>query len=391
MTEMAGWFASLVFWSCAVLLLYTYGIYPLLLMVSRSSRVPGDEPAGPPSGEAPAVSVLLSVFNEETLIDARIANLLSARYPKERLEVLIGSDGSDDGTNAVLSAMRDPRVHIFLFPVRRGKASVLNDLAGEAKGTIIVFTDANTVFLPDALAELVRPFSDPSVGAVTGELVLESGLHSVGGDGEISYWYFENWMKRAESRIRSTLGATGGIYAIRAELYRRLPTEIGVMDDFLIPMSILEKGFLVKYNPLARAYEKAADSISGEFRRKIRIGASNFNGIREFRALLHPRFGFVAFALWSHKIIRWFAPFFIIGAVVASLILASGSFFFSVVVALEALFMVAAGIGAVAEHFRLRIGFLGYPYYFLAMNAALFLGFFKSLRGRQSASWEVIR
>lgn len=379
---------ELLFWVSAFVLLHTYAFYPAILLAWSSLAGSGARREG---GEPPRVSVIVAVFNEEAYVRPRIENILSSNYPADRLEVLVGSDGSTDGTNSILSSCAGERVRAFLFERRRGKANVLNDLVREARGEVIVFSDANTVFFPDAIAELVRPFVDRSVGVVTGELVLESGLQGVGGRGEVSYWRFENWMKGAESRIRSTLGATGGIYAIRAELYSPLPSGIGVMDDFVIPMSILEKGYVVRYLPSAMAFEKAADSVAGEFRRKVRIGASNFNGLRLFSGLLHPRFGFVSFALWSHKIFRWFAPFFIAGFVAASIALAGSSPFFGAVAALEAAFGALALFGLAAERAGWKVGVLGYPYYFLAVNAALFIGFFRSLRGRQAPVWEVVR
>lgn len=377
-----------LFWVSAFVLLHTYLLYPAILFVWSALAGAGVRPEG---GDPPRVSVIIAVFNEQSFVRPRIENILSSDYPADRIEVLVGSDGSTDATNDILASCAGERVRPFIFERRRGKANVLNDLVREARGEVLVFSDANTVFFADAIAELVRPFADPAVGAVTGELVLESGLEGVGGRGEVSYWHFENWMKGAESRIRSTLGATGGIYAIRAELYGALPAGTGVMDDFVIPMNILKKGYVVRYQPSARAFEKAADSVSGEFRRKVRIGASNINGLRLFSGLLHPRYGFVSFALWSHKIFRWFAPFFIIGFVAASLLLAGSSPFHGWMAVLEAVFGALALFGLAAERSGWKVGALGYPYYFLAINAALFIGFFRSLRGRQAPVWEVVR
>lgn len=377
-----------LFWIGAFVLLHTYLFYPAILLLWSALAGP---PARHEDGARRTVSVIVAVYNEESYARSRVENILRSEYPPDLLEVLVGSDGSTDGTNAILAACAGERVRVFPFDRRRGKAVVLNDLVREAHGEILAFSDANTVFFPDAIPELVAPFADPRVGAVTGELALESGLQGVGGKGEASYWRFENWMKAAESRIRSTLGATGGIYAIRGALYRDLPSGTGVMDDFVIPMNILRQGFVVRYCPGARAHEKAADSVAGEFRRKVRIGASNFNGLRQFADLLHPRHGFVAFALWSHKIFRWFAPFFIVLFVISSLALLGSSPFHGGVVALEAFFAALACFGLLAERFGWKVGALGYPYYFLAINAALFVGFFRSLRGRQTPVWEVVR
>jgi biofilm PGA synthesis N-glycosyltransferase PgaC len=380
--------AEVLFWACLLLVLQTYVFYPLIVGLLR--RRPGEQ-TQEGGGTEPGVSVVIAVYNEDTVIGERIDNIYSGSYPREKLEVLVGSDGSTDRTNQILSSRDTKGFRAYLYPRRRGKAAVLNDLLKEATGEVIVFSDANTEFSPDTIRELVKPFSDGSVGAVTGELVLRSGNRSVGGEGEVSYWRFENWLKHAESDAGSTLGASGGVYAIRKNFWQPLPYEKSIVDDFLIPMNVLKSGHSVKYRRTARAFEKAADSVGGEFRRKVRIGASNFNGLSELLPLLHPRFGFVAFALWSHKILRWFVPFLLIGLAAASVALRGAAPFYRVFTGLELAFIALALFGLAADRFRWRVGVAGYPYYFLAMNAALFLGFFRAVAGRQTPEWDVVR
>lgn len=380
--------AEILFWTSALMILQTYVFYPLTVALLRGRR---GTPAPAGTSFEPAVSVVIAVHNEKDCVRERVENIFSGSYPADKTELLVGSDASTDGTNEILGSISAPGYRFFAFPGRRGKAGVLNDLLREAGGDIIVFSDANTVFRPDTIAELVRPFADTSVGAVTGELILQSGDGSVGGEGEVSYWRFENWLKHAESDAGSTLGASGGVYAIRRELWRPLPYEKSIVDDFVIPMNVLKAGRVVKYSRTARAFEKAAGSVRGEFARKVRIGASNFNGIPEFVELLHPRYGFVAFALWSHKILRWFVPFFLIAVTGAAIALRDAGPFYALVIRLITLFGGAALAGMVADTLRWRIGVLGYPYYFLAMNFALFLGFFKSLAGRQAPDWKSVR
>jgi biofilm PGA synthesis N-glycosyltransferase PgaC len=380
--------AEILFWTCLALVLHTYILYPLTVALMKHFRTI----SGPPrSGVESAVSVVIAVYNEEAFIRERVENIYAGTYPADKLELLVGSDGSTDRTNDILASFSAPGFRSFPFRQRRGKAGVLNDLMKEARGEIVVFSDANTIFMPDTIPELVQSFSDPAVGAVTGELVLHSGQGSVGGDGEVSYWRFENWLKHAESDAGSTLGASGGVYAIRRSLWRPLPYEKSIVDDFVIPMNVLKAGLVVRYNRSARAFEKAAGTVSGEFTRKVRIGASNFNGIPEFFELLSPRYGFVSFALWSHKILRWFVPFFLIALTAAAVSLRDASPFYDAVVRLIALFAVFALLGMAADKFGWRIGVFGYPYYFLAMNCALLFGFFKSITGRQAPVWEVVR
>jgi cellulose synthase/poly-beta-1,6-N-acetylglucosamine synthase-like glycosyltransferase len=380
--------AEILFWGCLVLIVQTYILYPLTVAILKSLI---DAPPPASAAPEPAVSVVIAVYNEENCIRERIDNVLSADYPGGKIDVLIGSDGSTDGTNGILRSHGASALRPFLFAGRRGKAGVLNDLVKEARGEIIVFSDANTEFTPSTISELVKPFADPAVGAVTGELILHSAYRNVGAHGEVSYWRFENWLKHAESTIRSTLGASGGVYAIRSSLWRELPYQKSIVDDFVIPMNVLKAGRVVKYNRSARAFERAAGSIRGEFTRKVRIGASNFNGIPEYAELLNPRHGFVAFALWSHKILRWFVPFLLVVFAVAAFALRGESPFHEWVVRLIALFALAALAGMAAEKFRWRVGIFGYPYYFIAMNLALLLGFFRSIAGKQPPVWEVVR
>jgi cellulose synthase/poly-beta-1,6-N-acetylglucosamine synthase-like glycosyltransferase len=388
MLEFTG---QVIFWSCMVLLLHTYILYPLALAAARFAKGPG--PAGKVHrpGDEPAVSVLLSVYNEEGHVGGRIGNILAANYPADRIEVLVGSDGSSDGTNGVLAGFTDPRVRVFTFPERRGKAAVLNDLVLAAAGPVIVFTDANTRYDADTIPGLVGPLAEPSIGGVCGELRLGPDGPRRGSDGEVSYWSYENSLKRLESDMGTILGATGAVYAIRKELYAPLPTDKLVVDDFLVPLAILRRGYSVRYNPRAIAFESSAGSVAGEFRRKVRIGTANFFALREFSDLLHPRRGFVAFALWSHKLIRWFAPVLLIllfGATVAS---AGASPFYGWVFALEAAFLGLAGAGFVGERLRLKLPGLVLPYYFIAMNAALLVGLVRFLSGVRRPHWDVVR
>jgi biofilm PGA synthesis N-glycosyltransferase PgaC len=381
--------AEALFWVSAFLILYTYLIYPgiVFLLVMLKPRQTFDATMS----DLPSVSVVISIYNEENILSEKLKNLGATTYPRDKIEFVVGSDGSNDRTNEILMKAASQNVHSYIFLNRRGKSAVLNELVSNAKGEIVVFSDANTFYLPNTIQRLVERFSDKSIGAVCGELVLESDRRTAGGIGEFSYWAYETYLKRLESNFRTVLGATGGVYAIRRALYKPLPTSKAVTDDFLIPLEILRKGYCVKYEPAAIAFERSADSIKGEFRRKVRIGASNFNAIPEFVDLLHPRNGFVAFALWSHKIFRWFAPFQLIVIFGASVVLAMDSSFYASAFLLQICFMILALLGFVSERTNMHIGILNFPYYFMSMNLALFVGFIKSVMGKQKSTWDIVR
>jgi biofilm PGA synthesis N-glycosyltransferase PgaC len=382
-------FWAICFWTCVLLIAHTYVLYPLMLLALNALRPRRVESLPPAS--LPRVTVVVPLFNEEKVVEAKIRNLESADYPGDHLEILLGSDGSTDGTNAILAAGSwSSRTRFVLFPQRRGKAALLNDLVADASGDVIVFSDANATFGPDTIRKLIGPFRSAAVGAVVGELILDSD-RTAGGRGEGLYWRYENLLKRLESNISTTIGAVGPIYAIRRALYRALPTRTAVMDDFVIPVEIIRQGYRVVYEPSALAYERPTNSVTGEFRRKARIGASNIQGLPRFLPVLSPAYGFAAFALWSHKVLRWIVPVLLIAAFVSCAMLARDSLFFAGVLCLQLAFVSLAALGVILEALKIKPGALGLPYYFMATNAALLLGMVRGLRGRQAPTWDIVR
>jgi len=338
----------------------------------------------------PSVSVVISVFNEEKILHKKLLNLQAIDYPVSNIEFLFGSDGSTDASVDLLKRAQEKSVRVNVFSERRGKAAVLNDLISIAMGDIIVFTDANTEFEPQTVRMLVKHFVDRSVGAVSGHLILRSEKDQ-SKTGEHSYWTFENKLKLMESKIGSLLGATGGVYAIRKELFTSLPTNVSITDDFLIPMKILLKGYRTEFEPTACAYEELENSIAGDYRRKVRIGAQNINVLPLIAPLLHPRYGFTAFSLWSHKILRWLVPFFLFTITLLLYSLKDISVCYEILYNTTLVFWGIGLLGFVADLLKISVGYLGYPYYFLAMNFALFVGTFKAFFGLQKPTWTVVR
>lgn len=375
---------------CAVgLIFYTYVLYPIamFLLVTFFKR-----PIRKNTNDyCPTVSMIISIFNEEKILPEKINNLLNIEYPIDKIEFLLGSDGSTDRTKEILRNINIPSFHIEIFQDRIGKANVLNNLAKNAKGDIIIFSDANTMYESSTVKHLVKHFADKTVGGVCGELVLTKDCGGVSEIGEISYWKYEGWLKKLESKFKTLIGATGGIYAIRKSLFKPLPIKKAVVDDFLIPLEIVRRGYRVVYEPEAKGYEKPMDTVIGEFQRKVRICASNFNSISEFVDLLSPKFGFVAFALWSHKIIRWFVPFLLMIFFLCSAYLSANSFALRLIFEFQIAFIVLGLTGLILETRKVSLGILGLPYYFIAMNAALFVGFIKFILGKQKPTWDVIR
>lgn len=375
-----------LFWSCLLLVAYSYLIYPLVLAVAcRLQRLIGrsQKPAVEPiDSEWPNVTMVVAAYNEERVIADKIANSLAIDYPTDRLRVVIASDCSSDRTNEIVAACEDPRIRLIGYTERRGKIGVLNATIPNLEDDLVIVSDANTIYAPDAVKALVRHFADERVGCVCGELVLEDP--NGGGSGEGLYWKYETLLKRMESRLGFLLGATGGIFAIRRKLFRRLPAGT-IVEDFVLPMKILEEGHRVCYEPAARATETTAPSMQEEMRRKTRIGAGGFQAIGLTKGMLDPRRGIPALGYWSHKVLRWVAPFLLLGAVLTNILLIpEPAYAYFLAAQLAAIAVGLQGLTPRAiDHKLVR------PVrYFFLMNLALFIGFFRFLRGTQRVTWE---
>lgn len=381
-----------VFWGSLGLIVYTYAVYPCLLLalasfhqVMRDMRFAfrrGERRLRIPV-ELPTVSMVISAFNEEALIEEKMRNCAALCYPPSRLEVVVGCDGCTDRTAILAAAAGTPNARVFDFSQRRGKPGVLNELITHCTGDIVVFSDANTMLAPDAVVHLVRHFETPAVGCVSGELTFTPAANGTRTEGV--YWRYEVLLKFLESRLNMMVGANGGLYAIRRLLYSPVPDR-GIIDDFLVSMAIRQKGYHLVYDPEAIATEQAAASVGDEFRRRVRIGAGNFYALRYTGRLLSPTAGLVALAFWSHKVLRWLVPFALVAAFAGAVALAGDPVYAMMVVAALGLSLMAA-VGYYRERGNRRPGPCGIPYYFLSMNLALALGLLRCLSGKQRMAW----
>ncbi len=367
------------------LVFYTYVVFPLLIALFAKLA---DKRAAPVSSSddtnLPRVAMVVAAYNEERFLQAKLNNTWEIDYPEDKFELIIGSDGSGDDTAGILKRCTDKRFRCFLFPQRRGKISVLNDLVTQVDADIIVMSDANTMFEPDSIRKMVRHFSDPRVGCVSGKLNLS---HGGGVSGEGIYWKYESWIKRNESKLGFIIGCNGGIFALRTELYEPLPAST-LVEDFVLSIRVMEKGYEVRFEPSASANEPACGSARAEMIRKIRIGAGGFQALGLTRGLLHPRNGFRAFAYMGHKVLRWCVPFFSIVAFLSTIPLAMHSVLFQAILALQILGGVIS-IGAYYLSGSRKLPFWTRPVsYFYLMNYALFLGFLRFLFRTQKVTWE---
>ncbi|MBN1205322.1 MAG: glycosyltransferase family 2 protein [Myxococcaceae bacterium] len=385
--------AEVFFWCAALLLLHTYFFYPLwlfaidgvaqVLHTFRSMRAEKGQRPELKAGPAPSVSLVVSAYNEASCIRQKLANSLALDYPVERFEVLIGSDGSTDGTDELVRQCTDSRVRLSSAP-RAGKTTVLNRCIPLAQGDIIVLSDANTMIEPEAIQALVRHFEDPEVGAVCGQLRLYNPTKQ--DYEESTYWSYESLIKFYEGKRGAVVGANGGLYAIRRRLFTQLPPST-IVDDFVIPLRILEQGYKVVYEVEAVAHEETTEDYDKEFVRRARIAAGNFQSLRMVPGLLLPTAGFPAFAFWSHKLLRWCAPALMAVALLANLFLLD-SVFYRLTLFTQVLFYALAYLGkaGVLKGTGRRIASVAY--YFVTMNLAIVVGFWRFLRNAQKAAWD---
>lgn len=413
--ERDGWIVA-----AFLALAYAWVLYPALIGVVGRRR-PGPAATGAarePDG-VPHVSVLIAAHNEEPHIGARIRNLTDGHWPSEAIDIWIGSDGSTDRTveAAREAGSGNPRVHVVAYADRRGKTAVLKDLAvasaegmseGERKADILLFTDANTFFAPNAVRALVESFADAGVGGACGRLVFTQQTEdpkSAGrgeekrGREETGYWDWENRMKRGESRLDSCLGANGAIYALRRDLFWDAIPANTIVDDFVIGMKVREQGKRMVYVEGAVAREPLPPSDSDEWRRRVRIGAGVFQALALCRHCLLLRYGRFAWMFWSHKVLRWFTPHLLILLIVMSWfvliarVVEGGGWSVGLVVGgVAQALLLAAPVGILAAKWRGRAaGALRLAWYFVYIQAAMLVGFLRFCRGGLSGAWERTR
>ena len=376
-----------VFWITAGLLVHTYFLYPVSLPILRVFFSKARKQGNPNKFK---VSLLIAAHNEEKVIEEKIRNSFDLEFPRKNLEILIGSDASTDGTHALVQKYA-PDVKLFAFPQRGGKASVLNQLAPRATGDILVFCDANTMLLRNALQKLLAHFQDPAIGCVCGRLILHDSGQSALGIGESIYWNLESEIKKLEGKLGVVIGANGGIYAIRRELFRRIPVDKTAMDDFFLTTKVLQAGKAAIYEPQAIGSEETSLETFGEFHRKVRISQANFNLLPGYLPLLNPFRGLVAYGFFSHKLLRWFAPLLML-AVLASnaVLLAAQAPVYYASFALQGVLYLFATLGYAQSRRTRKSKLFLIPYYFVSMNSALLIGMYKALFRNDGGMWKRI-
>lgn len=369
---------AVAFWICLGLVAFAYVGYPLLLAVAvRLVR-------HPPISEdvTPAVSLLIPAYNEERVLAAKLESCLALDYPKDRLQIVVLSDGSTDGTNAIAGRYADRGVELLAWDENRGKLDVVRDGIAGATGEIAVFSDAATLLAPDSLRLLVRPFADPQVGCVSSRYRVVNPQTAQLGHEEGFYWRYESFLKRCEGDLWSTLGAHGALYAIRRDLFPDLASDT-INDDYVIPARIAAAGHRVVYEPAAVATEEASEMTG--FARRVRIAVGNVQQLRLIGLFLWPPRPWLLFAFVSHKVLRLFGPFLLLAALGLNLFLPGT--LYAVALAAQGGFYALALAGWALGERSFGIPLLKLPYYFCMINAAYVVGCLRVLVGAERLVW----
>ncbi len=375
-----------IFWICIGLVVYVYAGYPLIasLLARLTRRQVQSSHNGAPQ---PTVTVVIAAFNEAAHIEETVRNKLSLDYPAEKINVIVVSDESEDGTDEIVRSINDSRVRLIRQIPRAGKTSALNLALPEASGEIVVFSDANSLYQDDALNHLVAVFADPTVGYVTGRMVYKAPDGSLTGEGCSTYMTYENALRAIETDLGSIVGVDGGVDAIRRTIYT--PMNADQLPDFVQPLTVREQGYRVIYQPKALLYEDALASTNDEFRMRVRVGLRAFHALKDKAALLNPfRFGIFSWQLFSHKVLRYMAFLFMITALVVNVPLAlTGSLFWMTMLMAQIVFYLLAIMGHGLRH-KNPPKIIGLIYYLCVLNVASAMAWVQFLQGRKQVIWK---
>jgi cellulose synthase/poly-beta-1,6-N-acetylglucosamine synthase-like glycosyltransferase len=386
-----------LFWILFTIVGYTYLGYPIVLfLMVNIKKLFRNKIVRPTlkSEELPEVCLFVTAYNEIDFIEQKVQNSFSLNYPKEKIQYVWITDGSDDGTPDALK--KHPELEVYHQNERRGKMHAMNRGVKFVKPSIIIFSDSNTTLGENSIIEIVNEFQNPKVGCIAGEKrILETESEDAATAGESTYWRFESWIKKMDSDLNSAVGAVGELFAIRKKLFEDVEEDT-LLDDFIISLRIAQKGYKISYVPEAFAMETASISVREELKRKIRIAAGGIQTITRLSALLNPfRFGLLSFQYISHKVLRWtIAPLALFSLLIVNFLIIANNKngiqtnFFSLFFYFQLLMYFLALIGRILEHQKIRFKILFIPYYFASMNFAAIAGWIRFIKGNQSVKWE---
>jgi cellulose synthase/poly-beta-1,6-N-acetylglucosamine synthase-like glycosyltransferase len=375
-----------LFWAACITLVYVYVLFPVLVRLLASRFGTSVSEADLPL----RVSIIVTAYNEEKGILAKLENLLGLDYPKDLVDIIVASDASSDGTDQLVQNCGSDRVQLLRIEGRQGKTSCQNAAAAVAHGQILVFTDATTRLDAQALRALVRRFDSDQVGCVAGRLMYVTRTQNVTGQGGEAYWDYEIKLRMAESALGSLVGVSGCLYAVRRNAYR--PINPGLISDFVISMKIREQSLRTVLAANAVCYEETLNRATHEMSMRVRVAIRSINALVCERRFLNPwRYGLFAWQLWSHKLLRYASPFLWLIALGTNIALMSKNPVYTALFVCQ-IAVILAGIAGFALQSRLaKLGILSRPYYFLLTNIASFLAALRYAKGERMVTWKPLR
>lgn len=387
---------EIIFWIALFVVFYTYIGYGILLYIlvklKEAFKKKCDIPC-PTDDKLPHVTLFITAYNEESVVDDKMRNTLALDYPSEKLHILWVTDGSNDRTNELLANW--PQATVKHHPERRGKTAAMNRGIQFVETPIVVFTDANTHLNKEALKEIVRLFQNPKVGCVAGEKrIAEKSKDNAASGGEGLYWKYESTLKSLDWRLYSTAGAAGELFAIRRCLFEEMETDT-LLDDFILSMRIVMNGYRIAYCASAYAIEGGSADMIEEEKRKVRIAAGGLQSVWRLRALLNPfKYGIFSFQYTSHRVLRWtITPILLFALLPLNFIIlftTSNLALYALIWVLQCLFYLMGSLGYYYSRKRIKHKILFVPYYFLFMNINVIRGFnyLRKRKGNNSGAWE---
>lgn len=378
--------AETVFVVCLAALGYTYLGYPLLVWLVSSLRARQTKRAP----YEPTISIVITAYNEERDLPAKIANTLQLDYPSAKLELIVASDCSTDRTDQIAGEFAAQGVKLWRQPERLGKTAAQNAAVEIATGEVVLFSDATTLYEPDVLRVMMPNFADATIGCVAGRLIYVDPGETATGKGAQSYWNYETFLRRHESRAGSLIGTSGCLYAVRRSAY--LPMYHEACSDFLIATKMVEQGLRAIYEPDAVCTEETNRHSNRELRMRVRVITQTITDLWRHRGMMNPfRSGFYAVQLFSHKVLRYCVPFLLLILLATSLIMAPRSYFFAAAALAQVGFYFLALLGYLLERAGIHLFLLDLPQYFVLANLASLIACYKFLSGERYARWEPIR
>ena len=378
---------ELIFWVSVMGLIFIYVLYGIVIYAFNKVKnlVTGDPVAT--ISELPTIAVMIAAYNEEDIISEKIINTQQLNYPKEKLKIYVVSDGSTDRTNEIVSGFEN--VELLYRSERKGKSAAINRAIEFVSEDITVFTDANVMINTEALLALSKHYKDDLVGAVSGEKVVMHDDRAAAASTEGIYWRYESFLKKQDAQLSSLVGAAGEMFSIRTSLYSPIPEDT-LLDDFIISMNIVRKGYTVKYEPKAMASEKPSSNIAEEYKRKVRISAGGIQSVIRTMDIGDPfHYGILSFQYLIHRVSRWtISPVLIVAALLSNIFLLPQNNIYLVTFALQLLFHGAAIAGFYFSSRKRKVRMLHVPFYFDFMHYCVVMGWIRYARGGQKATWQ---